>query len=120
MNKPLSILATLSVAFGLLVGCSGSEPTSPTLPALEEPAMAIAEQSVTVKCSQIFGPDVRGVIVTTRGGTPSVFTCTGGIFNNPPTGFQLMIPCSQFFGEAVEGRIIFTQGGVSVFTCRFT
>ena len=31
-------------------------------------------------CSEVFGPEVTGVIVFTRGGTPSQFTCQGGPF----------------------------------------
>jgi hypothetical protein len=31
-------------------------------------------------CSEVFGPEVTGVIVVTPGGTPSQFTCQGGPF----------------------------------------
>lgn len=86
--------------------------------ALAPATPALAQNDVVVQCSEVFGPDVNGVIVFTPGGTPSVFSCTGGIFNEPPTGFKLNIPCSQLFGEDVRGRIVFTRGGVSVFTCQ--
>jgi hypothetical protein len=82
------------------------------------PAAPAVAQGASIPCSEVFGEEVKGRIVFTPSGTPSVFTCTGGIFNEPPTGFQLNIPCSDLFGEEVKGRIVFTQGGVSVFTCQ--
>jgi len=86
--------------------------------ALAPATPAVAQGATVVQCSQIFGTDVQGIILFTPGGTPSVFSCTGGIFNRPPTGFQLNIPCSDLFGDDVIGRIVFTQGGVSIFTCQ--
>jgi len=82
------------------------------------PAVAQEPPAATVQCSEVFGPDVEGVIVFTRGGTPSVFTCRGGIFGNPPRDFEPNIPCSDLFGPDVTGRIVFTRGLVSVFTCQ--
>jgi hypothetical protein len=80
-------------------------------------ATAAAAPGQVIQCSDFFGPDVRGVIVFTQGGTPNVFTCRGGIFGEPPRGDTVNIACSDFFGPDVQGRIIFTRGEVSVFTC---
>jgi hypothetical protein len=81
-------------------------------------ATPAAAAQASTECSEVFGPDVSGVIVFTPGGTPNTFTCRGGIFGEPPRDFRLNIPCSDLFGEGVIGRIIFTPGFVSEFTCQ--
>ena len=44
------------------------------------PAFAQDEGAFVTPCSEVFGPEVKGIIVFTPGGTPSTFTCHEGIF----------------------------------------
>src|SRR5215211_2211578 len=64
-------------------------------------------------CSEFFGdPEMTGVIVFTPGGTPSQFTCQGGIFPRGGGGEVSVFQCSEFFGDPeMTGVIVFTPGG---------
>ncbi len=44
------------------------------------PVFAQADGARVIPCSDLYGPEVTGVIVFTPGGTPSLFTCQGGPF----------------------------------------
>jgi hypothetical protein len=75
--------------------------------------------NLIIRCSDIFGEATQGIILFTRGGSPSVFTCAGGVF--PDRGDfsgQPKVSCSDIFGPEVHGEIVFTKGGVSVFSCQ--
>jgi hypothetical protein len=50
------------------------------MPASAAPVFAQGDGARVIPCSDIFGPEVTGVIVFTPGGTPSNFACQGGPF----------------------------------------
>jgi hypothetical protein len=73
----------------------------------------------TIPCSDLYGPEVTGVIVFAPDGTPSLFTCQGGPFGQGQGGGATVIPCSDLYGPEVTGVIVFTPGGTpSNFACQ--
>lgn len=99
-----------------LVGGTAAAATAATL--FFVPAPAQAEASV-VRCSDLFGPTVSGTIVFSAQGSPNLFRCVGGIFDEPPNpeGDTFTTACEDFFGEGTHGVFLFNQGGASVFAC---
>jgi len=87
------------------------------------PAFAQGEGAFVTECSELFGPEVTGVIVfagpdAPTSGKPSLFTCQGGPFEQGQGGGAMVTQCSEIFGPEVEGIIVFTPGGTpSTFTC---
>jgi hypothetical protein len=71
-------------------------------------------------CSEVFGPEVTGVIVFTRGGSPALFNCQGGPFPPGGGGEVILVQCSEVFGDPeITGVIVVTPGGTpSQFTCQ--
>lgn len=88
------------------------------------PVFAQGEGAFVTECSELFGPEVTGVIVfagpdAPTSGKPSLFTCQGGPFEQGQGGGAMVTQCSEIFGPEVEGIIVFTPGGTpSTFTCR--
>ena len=87
------------------------------------PAFAQDEGAFVSPCSELFGPEVTGVIVFTgsdapSSGSPSLFTCQGGPFEQGQGGGALVTQCSEVFGPEVKGIIVFTPGGTpNTFPC---
>jgi hypothetical protein len=84
------------------------------------PAFAQGEGASVTQCSEVFGPEHSGVIVFAPDGTPALFTCQGGIFEQGQGGGAIVTQCSEFFGDPeMTGVIVITPGGTpSNFTCQ--
>jgi hypothetical protein len=78
------------------------------------------DNGASTPCSEVFGPEVKGVIVFTRGGSPALFNCQGGPFPPGGGGEVILVQCSEVFGDPeITGVIVVTPSGTpSQFTCQ--
>jgi hypothetical protein len=66
------------------------------------PVFAQSEGAVVIECSQLFGPEVTGVIVLTPpNNIPNVFTCQGGPFDR----FTLLFKVFPEFSSDLPKKI---------------